>query len=137
MPGRPWVCLLCPLAAFAPRHLPNLLRLKGYFSRQARGMTTAQFLRIFGPYAARLDEDILPRFGPAAITAAAHQIADAAAELPLHLEEQPLWKLPMPVSRPLPLPDGIPSTASRSSRPPVCGGRPAAPAPSSTRTYGT
>jgi hypothetical protein len=25
-PARPWVCLLCPLALFAPRHAPNLLR---------------------------------------------------------------------------------------------------------------
>ncbi len=88
-PARPWVCLLCPLAAFAPRHLPNLLRLKEYFSRQAQQMTTGQFLRIFGPYPARLDEDILPRFGPAAIDAATRQSAESAAFLPLHLEEQP------------------------------------------------
>ncbi|WP_180687310.1 hypothetical protein [Streptomyces gossypiisoli] len=88
-PARPWVCLLCPLAAFAPRHLPNLLRLKEYFSRQAQQMTTGQFLRIFGPYTARLDEDILPRFGPAAIEAATRQSAEPAAFLPLHLEEQP------------------------------------------------
>ncbi|MBT2480802.1 hypothetical protein [Streptomyces sp. ISL-94] len=26
-PARPWVCLLCPLAVFMPRHAPNLLRL--------------------------------------------------------------------------------------------------------------
>lgn len=89
-PARPWVCLLCPLAAFAPRHLPHLLRLKEYFSQQGRRMTVAQFMRIFGPYAARLDEDILPRFGAAAIDAATRQLADTAAELPLHLEEQPL-----------------------------------------------
>jgi hypothetical protein len=88
-PARPWVCLLCPLAAFAPRHLPNLLRLKEYFSRQAQQMTTAQFLRIFGPYTARLDEDILPRFGLAAIDAATRQRAETSAFLPLHLEEQP------------------------------------------------
>ncbi|MFG2979551.1 hypothetical protein ACGFYY_42015 [Streptomyces sp. NPDC048331] len=89
-PARPWVCLLCPLAAFAPRHLPNLLLLKEYFSQQARGMTTAQFVRIFGPYAARLDEDILPRFGPAAIDAATRQRVGAVSDLPLHLEERPL-----------------------------------------------
>ena len=88
-PARPWVCLLCPLAAFAPRHLPSLLRLKEYFSRQAQQMTTPQFLRIFGPYTARLDEDILPRFGPAAIDAATRQRAETTAFLPLHLEEQP------------------------------------------------
>ncbi len=28
-PARPWVCLLCPLAVFTPRHAANLLRLKG------------------------------------------------------------------------------------------------------------
>lgn len=83
------MCLLCPLAAFAPRHLPNLLRLKEYFSRQAQQMTTGQFLRIFGPYTARLDEDVLPRFGPAAIEAATRQSAETATFLPLHLEEQP------------------------------------------------
>lgn len=86
-PARPWVCLLCPLAAFTPRHLPNLLRLKEYFSRQATQMTTAQFLGVFGPYAARLEQDVLPRFAAAAVAAAARDITDAAAELPLHLEE--------------------------------------------------
>lgn len=87
-PARPWVCLLCPLAAFAPRHLPNLLRLKEYFARQARHMTSAQFLQVFGPYSIRLDEDILPRFGNAAIDAAARQAAEPAPFLPLHPEEQ-------------------------------------------------
>src|SRR6266481_6243399 len=37
-PARPWVCLLCPLAVFAPRHAGNLLRLKAWFSRQWAGM---------------------------------------------------------------------------------------------------
>jgi hypothetical protein len=84
------VCLLCPLAAFAPRHLPNLLRLKDFFSQQASRMTVAQFLRIFGPYAARLDEDIVPRFGPVAIDTATRLLADTSTTgLPLHLEEQP------------------------------------------------
>lgn len=89
-PARPWVCLLCPLAAFAPRHLPNLLRLKEYFSQQGRRMPVAQFMRIFGPYAARLDEDVLPRFGAAAIDAVTGPLPDTTDELPLHLEEQPL-----------------------------------------------
>jgi hypothetical protein len=69
-PARPWVCLLCPLAAFAPRHLPNLLRLKVYFSQQAQRMTVAQFLRIFGPYAIRLD--------PAPVRAGRHRHRDPA-----------------------------------------------------------
>jgi len=37
-PARPWVCLLCPLAVFAPRHAANLLRLKAFFSRQWQQM---------------------------------------------------------------------------------------------------
>lgn len=86
-PARPWVCLLCPLAAFTPRHLPNLLRLKDYFSRQAEQMTLAQFVAIFGPYAARLDEDILPRFPTAAIQEAARCEPNP---LPLHPEEMAL-----------------------------------------------
>jgi hypothetical protein len=85
-PARPWVCLLCPLAVFTPRHLPNLLRLKDYFSRQAAQMTVAQFMSVFGPYAARLDGDILPRF-PIAI----HQAALGNPNpLPLHPEEMTL-----------------------------------------------
>lgn len=83
-PARPWVCLLCPLATFTPRHLPNLLRLKEYFSRQAAQMTLAQFMAVFGPYATRLDADILPRFSSAAIDEAAR---DASGLLPLRLEE--------------------------------------------------
>ena len=43
-PARPWVCLLCPLAVFAPRHAPNLLRLKAFFSRQWQQMPAAQFM---------------------------------------------------------------------------------------------
>ena len=50
-PARPWVCLLCPLAVFAPRHAANLLRLKAFFSRQWRQMPAAQFMAVFGPYA--------------------------------------------------------------------------------------
>ena len=89
-PARPWVCLLCPLAAFVPRHLPNLLRLKEFFAQQATGMSAGQFLRVFGPYAAQLDEDILPRFSAASIPAADGIGTETAAELPLHLEELPL-----------------------------------------------
>ncbi|MCX4664443.1 hypothetical protein [Streptomyces uncialis] len=70
-PARPWVCLLCPLAVFTPRHLPNLLRLQRYFADQERHMTNAQFLAIFGPYADRLDTDLLPRFSTTAIQTAA------------------------------------------------------------------
>ena len=37
-PARPWVCLLCPLAVFTPRHAANLLRLKAFFARQWQQM---------------------------------------------------------------------------------------------------
>jgi len=88
-PARPWVCLLCPLAAFAPRHLPNLLRLKAFFARQGTQLTAAQFLALFGPYAARLDGDVLPRFAPADLQAASRRLDEDAAgtDLALHLEE--------------------------------------------------
>jgi hypothetical protein len=90
-PARPWVCLLCPLATFAPRHLPNLLRLKAFFARQGTQLTAAQFLAVFGPYAARLDDDVLPRFTPATIAAASRLAGEDATytDLPLHLEELP------------------------------------------------
>ncbi|MGH9061096.1 MAG: hypothetical protein ACRDZY_16530, partial [Acidimicrobiales bacterium] len=52
-PARPWVCLLCPLAVFAPRHAANLLRLKAFFSRQWRQMPAGQFMAVFGPYSQR------------------------------------------------------------------------------------
>ena len=88
-PARPWVCLLCPLATFAPRHLPNLLRLKAFFARQGTQLTVTQFLALFGPYAARLEDDVLARFAPADIAAASRLADEDAAEaaLPLHLEE--------------------------------------------------
>ncbi|KOV73386.1 MULTISPECIES: hypothetical protein [unclassified Streptomyces] len=86
-PARPWVCLLCPLAVFTPRHAPNLLRLKAYFARQSRQMTVQQFLAVFGPYADRLDHDILPRFDSRQLEAAAGEVADVDAELPLRPEE--------------------------------------------------
>ncbi|GAA1959310.1 hypothetical protein [Catenulispora subtropica] len=86
-PARPWVCLLCPLALFLPRHAANLLRLKAFFARQSRQMTVEQFLAVFGPYADRLDNDILPRFDPAVLTAAASAVADDDTGLPLRPEE--------------------------------------------------
>ncbi|MFD8608978.1 hypothetical protein [Streptomyces sp. NPDC059631] len=86
-PARPWVCLLCPLSVFLPRHAPNLLRLKAYFGRQSRRMTVDQFLAVFAPYADRLDHDILPRFEPAVLHAASMDVSDDDAELPLRPEE--------------------------------------------------
>lgn len=85
-PARPWVCLLCPLAVFAPRHATNLLRLKAFFSRQWRAMPAAQFMAVFGPYAQRIDQ-VLGRYQPAVLAGAAAQVADDDDELPLRPEE--------------------------------------------------
>ena len=66
-PARPWVCLLCPLAVFAPRHAPNLLRLKAFFSRQWQQMPAAQSMAVFGPYShglARCSNASTPRCWP-------------------------------------------------------------------------
>jgi len=86
-PARPWVCLLCPLAVFAPRHAPNLLRLKMFFSRQWQNMPAAHFMAVFGPYVHRLD-DVLARYDPAVVTAASHDVAGTDDEIPLRPEER-------------------------------------------------
>ncbi|MFI6368829.1 hypothetical protein ACIBG0_39630 [Nocardia sp. NPDC050630] len=84
-PARPWVCLLCPLAVFAPRHAVNLLRLKAYFSRQWQQMPAAHFMTVFGPYAARI-EQILDRFDPTELAAATARVTDSDDEIPLRPE---------------------------------------------------
>ncbi|WP_427004860.1 hypothetical protein [Pseudarthrobacter sp. H2] len=86
-PARPWVCLLCPLAVFAPRHAANLLRLKAFFSRQWQQMPAAQFMAVFGPYAVRISQ-VLDRFDPAVVAAAAIAVAGADEEIPLRPEER-------------------------------------------------
>ena len=81
-PARPWVCLLCPLAVFAPRHAANLLRLKAFFSRQWQQMPAAHFMAVFGPYAQRIDQ-VLDRYDPAVLAAAAApRSADSDDETP-------------------------------------------------------
>jgi hypothetical protein len=85
-PARPWVCLLCPLAVFAPRHAANLLRLKGFFSRQWQQMPAAQFMTVFGPYSQRVDQ-VLGRFDQALLADAARVVSDRDEELPLRPEE--------------------------------------------------
>lgn len=85
-PARPWVCLLCPLAVFAPRHAANLLRLKGFFSRQWRQMPADQFMAVFGPYAQRIGQ-VLERFDHAVLAQAARDVGDRDDELPLRPEE--------------------------------------------------
>lgn len=89
-PARPWVCLLCPLALFLPRHAANLLRLKAFFARQFRQMPVEQFLRSFGPYADRLDNEILPKLtelSAAVVEQARVDVADDDTEIPLRPEE--------------------------------------------------
>ncbi|HUY45043.1 MAG TPA: hypothetical protein VMV92_04880 [Streptosporangiaceae bacterium] len=83
-PARPWVCLLCPLAVFAPRHAPNLLRLKAFFSRQWQ--PAAQFMAVFGLYSQRVGQ-VLDRFDPALVASAAVGVSNRDGELPLRPEE--------------------------------------------------
>ena len=85
-PARPWVCLLCPLAVFAPRHAVSLLRLKAFFSRQWRQMPSAHFMAVFGPYSQRVSQ-VLERFDPAVIAAAASGVSGSDDEVPLRPEE--------------------------------------------------
>ncbi len=85
-PARPWVCLLCPLAIFAPRHAGNLLRLKGWFSRQWAQLPTGQFMATFGPYATRVDE-VLQHYPAPVLAAAAAGIDNDDHALPLRPEE--------------------------------------------------
>jgi hypothetical protein len=85
-PARPWVCLLCPLAVFAPRHAANLLRLKAFFSRQWQQMPAAQFMAVFGPYAQRIGH-VLDRFDPVVPAEASAQVTDRDDEVPLRPEE--------------------------------------------------
>ena len=85
-PARPWVCLLCPLAVFAPRHAINLLRLKAFFSRQWQQMPAAQFMAVFGPYSQRIGQ-VLSRYDPGILQAAACQAGDHDDEFPARPEE--------------------------------------------------
>jgi hypothetical protein len=85
-PARPWVCLLCPLAVFAPRHAASLLALKAFFSRQWQQMPAAEFMAVFGPYAQRIAE-VLDRYDHAVLAAASASVAGCDSELPLRPEE--------------------------------------------------
>jgi hypothetical protein len=89
-PARPWVCLLCPLAIFTPRHAVNLLRMQAFFARQWQQLPSTQFMATFGPYAQRID-DILTAFrdrDPALLARAVRDVADTDTELPLLPEER-------------------------------------------------
>ena len=85
-PARPWVCLLCPLAVFTPRHAASLLRLKAFFGRQWAQMPSAQFMAVFGPYSTRITQ-VLDRLDPAVVARAAAGIGDRDDEIPLRPEE--------------------------------------------------
>ncbi|HEV2633809.1 MAG TPA: hypothetical protein VGX23_01610 [Actinocrinis sp.] len=89
-PARPWVCLLCPLALFAPRHLPNLLRLGAYFDRAFQAMTVVEFMAVFGYYAQRVEQilDVFRASVPALVDTASCEVADHDDELPLRPEER-------------------------------------------------
>jgi hypothetical protein len=89
-PARPWVCLLCPLAVFTPRHATNLLRLKAFFARQWRQLPSAQFMAVFGPYSTRIGQvlDRYPAHILAAATAALDEAGNSDGELPLRPEER-------------------------------------------------
>ena len=50
-------------------------------------MPSAQFMAVFGLYARRVDE-VLGRFAPAIVDAAAGHVADDDSELPLRPEER-------------------------------------------------
>jgi hypothetical protein len=86
-PARPWVCLLCPLAIFAPRHATGLLRLKAFFSRQWQQMPAAHFMAVFGPYSQRVGQ-VLDRYEPAVLEQAARHVTDDDSEIPLRPEER-------------------------------------------------
>jgi hypothetical protein len=70
-----------------PRHAANLLRLRAFFARQYRQMTTAEFVAVFGPYADHLDREVLPAFPPVVLEAAAAAVADTDDQIPVRPEE--------------------------------------------------
>jgi len=90
-PARPWVCLLCPLAVFTPRHAVNVIRLQAFFSRQWQQMPAPRFMVVFGPYAQRADEIIgaFRRLDPGHVGRAAVLAGRAGTGMALRPEEHP------------------------------------------------
>ena len=88
-PARPWVCLLCPLAVFTPRHVVNMIRLQAFFSRQWQQMPAPRFMAVFGAYAERADEIIsaFRRHDPGQVDRAAALAGQGGAGMPLRPEE--------------------------------------------------
>jgi hypothetical protein len=62
------------------------LRLKAFFSRQWQQMPSAHFMAVFGPYSQHVAQ-VLERFDPAVVAAAAADVADSDDELPIRPEE--------------------------------------------------
>ncbi|WP_338673778.1 hypothetical protein V1460_12275 [Streptomyces sp. SCSIO 30461] len=73
-----------------PRHAANLLRLNAFFARQFRQMPTENFVRVFGPYADRLGNEILPKLSAEAKVKGEREVADDDTDLPLRPEEATL-----------------------------------------------
>jgi hypothetical protein len=80
-PARPWVCLLCPVAIFAPRHAASPPRLKAFFSRQWQQMPTAHFMAVFGPCSQRIGQ-VLDRCDPAVLDQAARHVTGDDTGIP-------------------------------------------------------
>lgn len=60
--------------------------LKAFFTRQWQQMPAAQFMAVFGPYAARIGQ-VLGRYPPQLLAALAAEVGDHDCELPLRAEE--------------------------------------------------
>ena len=84
-PARPWVCLLCPLAVYAPRHAVNLLAEGVLLPAMAADARRPVHGRV-RPYSQRIGQ-VLDRFDPAVLDQAARHVADDDSELPLRPEE--------------------------------------------------
>jgi hypothetical protein len=63
------------------------MRLKAFFARQFLRMPQFEWAATYGPFAARLEGEILPRFNEQLLTDASEHVADEDAEIPLRPEE--------------------------------------------------
>jgi hypothetical protein len=86
-PARPWVCLLCPLAVFAPRHLAKPAQVEGVLLAAVAADARRPVPGRLRPLRRRLDQ-ILDRFDAAEVTAAAATVHDSDEEIPLRPEER-------------------------------------------------
>jgi len=82
MPGPAVGVPALPAGGVHPRHAANLLRLKAFFARQWQQMPAAQFMAVFGPYAARIGQ-VLDCHPPQLLAALAAEVGDHDGELPL------------------------------------------------------